>query len=330
MATTLNPLVSIGLPTYNRPQQLCRALASITAQTYPHFEVIVSDNCSPGPETQAVAEQFMAADSRIRYIRQPRNIGMFHNFKFVFDQSHGQYFAWLADDDVRSERFLEKCMSIFAAPESSSKVLLVNTYSQLLPASLCPSSFQSAIAQSQPSVRIDDQTADPNDQQSELPEVLPEAPRMDQGCITVGLSAAERYHKYLSSIYSAQGAIGDLIHGVMKRDAVQQAFTHQKNVLGWDRLFLSSLALAGEFYTIPEVLMYSSPGGMSHLQDAAKMAEIQGIHRPIYISKAKWIRTFFLQQIAWCSNQISLASKLRLSLWIWMDMLTRSLTHKEG
>ncbi|MEL6166686.1 MAG: glycosyltransferase, partial [Cyanobacteria bacterium J06628_3] len=41
------PLVSIIIPTYNRPEYLNLALASAVQQTYQNIEIIVSDNCSP-------------------------------------------------------------------------------------------------------------------------------------------------------------------------------------------------------------------------------------------------------------------------------------------
>ena len=287
MSTQPKPLVSIGIPTYNRPQQLHQALANITAQTYPHLEVIVSDNCSPGSDTQRVAESFIRNDDRIRYVRQTQNIGMFQNFKSVFEASNGAYFTWLADDDTRSEHFIERCMRIFEQPGQSPNLLLVNAYSHLI--------------------------------QPHSKQVL----RTDKGCTTVGLSPAARYHKYLSSIYTDQGAIGDLIYGVIKREAVYEAFSAQPNILGWDRVFLCALALKGEFYTIPEPLMYSAPGGMSTLGDASKMAEIQCIHNSLYIRKARWVRTFFLQQLAWCANNLSLFSKVRLSVWLFFRTLFR-------
>ena len=154
--------------------------------------------------------------------------------------------------------------------------------------------------------------------------------KTDQGCTTVGLPPSERYYQYLSSIYTTQSAIGDLIHGVMKREQVQKLLTTQKNILGWDRVFLSALALEGEFYTIPEVLMYSSPDGMSNLKNPKKMAKIQGIHNPLYIWKAKWVRMFFLQQLAWCSQKLTLITKLRLSLWLWIDMVARTFSKHAG
>lgn len=314
------------------------------AQTYPHFEVIVSDNCSPGSETDEVVQHFMKQDSRIRYVKQPLNIGMFYNFKAVFDIAKGDYFAWLADDDTRDRTFLEKCLNIFAQPNQSPNLLLVNAYSQLfLPPPSVRQTRRSALHHTQrhPTSSLVFHTSQHPDESLER-EVIPSQSssneplitmgegdsQTDQGCTTLGLSPAERYYKYLSSIYTTQSAIGDLIHGVMKRETVKPFLTTQPNILGWDRLFLSALSLEGEFYTIPEVLMYSSPNGMSTMKNAKKMAHVQGIHNPLYVWKAKWVRMFFLQKLAWCSHKLSLLNKFKLSLWLWTDIVVRTIAKR--
>jgi glycosyltransferase involved in cell wall biosynthesis len=43
----LEPLVSVIIPTYNRPEYLKQAITSAVAQIYQNIEIIVSDNCSP-------------------------------------------------------------------------------------------------------------------------------------------------------------------------------------------------------------------------------------------------------------------------------------------
>lgn len=96
------PLVSVGIPTYNRPDGLRRTLKSICHQTYKNLEIIVSDNCSPGSETEAVVRDFIANDSRIQYYRQKENRGITFNFSFVLEKATGEYFMWVADDDYWS------------------------------------------------------------------------------------------------------------------------------------------------------------------------------------------------------------------------------------
>ncbi|VVT52542.1 Colanic acid biosynthesis glycosyl transferase WcaA [Kosakonia radicincitans] len=46
MSTTANPLISIYMPTWNRQQLAIRAIKSVLRQDYPHWEMIVVDDCS--------------------------------------------------------------------------------------------------------------------------------------------------------------------------------------------------------------------------------------------------------------------------------------------
>ncbi|MBD2774457.1 glycosyltransferase family 2 protein [Iningainema tapete] len=106
------PLVSVIIPTYNRVEYLKEALNSAVKQTYQNIEIIVSDNCSTD-NTQAVVESF--PDSRIRYWRQPTNLGMFANQMYAFKAGRGKYVASLHDDDMWKEDFLEKLVPLIDA-----------------------------------------------------------------------------------------------------------------------------------------------------------------------------------------------------------------------
>jgi len=93
------PLVSVGIPTYNHPESLRKTLECISKQTYENLEIIVSDNCSPGKETEAVVREFATKDNRIQYYKQDANKGALFNFRFVLEKATGEYFMWVADDD---------------------------------------------------------------------------------------------------------------------------------------------------------------------------------------------------------------------------------------
>ena len=98
MAHSPSLLVSIGIPTYNRANSYLRySLRSAVSQTYKNIEIIVSDNCS-SDNTESVVREFN--DPRIRYYRQEGNIGPVRNRNFCLEQSQGQYFLLLFDDDV--------------------------------------------------------------------------------------------------------------------------------------------------------------------------------------------------------------------------------------
>ncbi len=94
------PLVSIGIPTYNRPRALRSALDSLLSQTYQNVEIIVSDNCSTNIDVADVVEEYKHRYPDIKFFDQDRNIGGIANFEFVLSEAAGKYFMWAADDDL--------------------------------------------------------------------------------------------------------------------------------------------------------------------------------------------------------------------------------------
>jgi glycosyltransferase involved in cell wall biosynthesis len=103
------PLVTIGMPTYNRANGYLReALDSALAQTYPNLEIVVSDNGSTD-NTESVVRSY--ADPRIRYFRQQPPVTPNDNFNFCLQQANGVYFLMLHDDDKIDADFVETCMS---------------------------------------------------------------------------------------------------------------------------------------------------------------------------------------------------------------------------
>ena len=58
------PLVSVVIPTYNRPKYLQRCIDSVLDQSYPHIEIIVVDDNNPGTDARAETEKLMASYSQ--------------------------------------------------------------------------------------------------------------------------------------------------------------------------------------------------------------------------------------------------------------------------
>ncbi len=98
------PLVSICIPTYNRPDYLQRAVASCLAQTMRDFEVVITDN-STNDESAKRAESW--TDPRIRYHRNDGNIGAVASSNRAVSLSKGRYIKFLMDDDLLKPRCLE-------------------------------------------------------------------------------------------------------------------------------------------------------------------------------------------------------------------------------
>lgn len=92
-----SPLVSVIIPTHNRAEQLRESMASVLGQTYANLELIVVDDNSQD-HTPAVIASFQ--DPRVKTMRLAgaghpgisRNIGL--------RAAHGEYFAFLDDDDI--------------------------------------------------------------------------------------------------------------------------------------------------------------------------------------------------------------------------------------
>lgn len=94
---------SIGIPTYRRPNDLRNAISSVLAQTVTDFELIICDNAS-GDETESVVGEFN--DSRIRYYKNEENIGGPKNMQKCVENSLGEWFILLSDDDALFPEYL--------------------------------------------------------------------------------------------------------------------------------------------------------------------------------------------------------------------------------
>lgn len=101
------PLVSVGIPTYNRADLLELALKKILSQTWSNIEVVISDNASSDSRVEEVITRYASLDGRIRAFRQPSNIGALKNFLFVLEEARGEFFMWAADDDDWDVDFIE-------------------------------------------------------------------------------------------------------------------------------------------------------------------------------------------------------------------------------
>ena len=68
------PRLSIGLPVYNGADYLAQSLDALLGQTFEDFELIISSNASTD-QTDDICQAYAARDRRIRFFRQPTNIG---------------------------------------------------------------------------------------------------------------------------------------------------------------------------------------------------------------------------------------------------------------
>lgn len=105
------PIASIGMPAYNAAKYIREALDALLNQTFTDFELIISDNASTDA-TGAICQEYAKKDRRIRYIRQPENLGPMANFQYVLSKAQGKYFMWAACDDRWAPSFLERTVAV--------------------------------------------------------------------------------------------------------------------------------------------------------------------------------------------------------------------------
>ena len=116
-------MISAGLAIYNGEKYIGELLELVLAQTFPDFEVIISDNASTD-RTADICEQYARRDPRLRYYRSSTNIGALKNFNRVFSLGQGKYSAWMSYDDVFEATHFEKCLRVL---EADPNVVLCHT-----------------------------------------------------------------------------------------------------------------------------------------------------------------------------------------------------------
>lgn len=107
MPSDIGNKISVCLLTYNHANVIESTLASILKQTVLGYEVIVSDDCSDDGTWEKILK-LASADSRIKPLRTPRNLGMPGNANFAVANSGRPYIALLHHDDLYREDLLEK------------------------------------------------------------------------------------------------------------------------------------------------------------------------------------------------------------------------------
>lgn len=118
-------LVSVVVPTYDRPDMVREAARVVAAQTYDDVELIVVDDHSPTPAETALADAALDDVETVRYLRHSQNRGVSAARNTGIRAATGEYVAFLDDDDRWDERKLAAQVRAFR--ESDDDVGVVYT-----------------------------------------------------------------------------------------------------------------------------------------------------------------------------------------------------------
>ncbi len=111
----LQPVVSVIIPTRNRIDYIAKAIESVLTQTFQDFEILIIDGSSTNA-TKDIIKNF--TDKRIGYFPQKGKKSLAGARNQGIKESHGQFIAFLDDDDVWLPRKLEKQIAMLRQNES--------------------------------------------------------------------------------------------------------------------------------------------------------------------------------------------------------------------
>ena len=105
-------MISVVTPTYNRKGMLQQMIESVRMQSYQDFEIIIIDDNSTDGTEQFITKY--EQDSRIRYYRNPQNMGPGYNRNFGYKRAKGQYVIFMDDDDYyTNSNFFAEVMKVY-------------------------------------------------------------------------------------------------------------------------------------------------------------------------------------------------------------------------
>jgi glycosyltransferase involved in cell wall biosynthesis len=122
------PRLTIGLPVYNGENYVAESLDALLGQSFTDFELIISDNASTDG-TADICRRYEKQDSRVRYFRQPRNLGIAGNCNFLTGQATGELYKEASHDDLYARDLLARCIE---ALDEYPDVVLVHSWTAMI------------------------------------------------------------------------------------------------------------------------------------------------------------------------------------------------------
>jgi len=102
-------LISIVVPVYRAERYIEETMDCVRAQTYPHWELLLVEDCGPDRSREVIQEYIQrTGDSRIRLLTHPTNLGAARARNLGVNEARGRYLAYLDADDLWVPDKLEK------------------------------------------------------------------------------------------------------------------------------------------------------------------------------------------------------------------------------
>jgi glycosyltransferase involved in cell wall biosynthesis len=106
----MQALLTVAIPTYNRPEPLSHTLDGLCSSTSSQFEILICDDSSD-QRVQDLVARYQEKFSKIRYVRNPVNLGFNANVAQLYELTSTPYVWFLCDDDTIFEDSVSKIIS---------------------------------------------------------------------------------------------------------------------------------------------------------------------------------------------------------------------------
>jgi glycosyltransferase involved in cell wall biosynthesis len=129
-----NPLVSVGMSSYNNGETISQAISSLQRQIYSNWELIVID-ANSNDETKLIIEKYKQEDLRIKSIYMPVQQSWLKSSIEQLQMASGQFFMWLDPDDIVDEKWISSLLEIHLMNNciaSIGTLYLINQQNQLV------------------------------------------------------------------------------------------------------------------------------------------------------------------------------------------------------
>ncbi|MCR5559841.1 MAG: glycosyltransferase [Schwartzia sp.] len=112
---TIQPLVSILIPTYNQPSFFEKALLSALQQEYKNLEIVVGDDSTNDDTEKLLKEKYLDKYPQIRYFHHEKPLGGhgLKNIEFILDHAEGEYISFLFHDDIYYPAKISRMMTCY-------------------------------------------------------------------------------------------------------------------------------------------------------------------------------------------------------------------------
>ena len=106
-ALTSKPKISVVMPVWNTPEAYLRkAIESVIAQLYPHWELCIADDASTEPHVARVLQQYAARDARIKLVSRGENGHIARASNSALALASGEFIALMDHDDILASHAL--------------------------------------------------------------------------------------------------------------------------------------------------------------------------------------------------------------------------------